>query len=142
MLRRFADQYHLPLLLAAAFVYVAVASGYTFRLKPDFLWEFDYFALQAGAWLQGRLDLGLAEPGFDMSPYKGKVFLYWGPSNAVIPYLCLLVFGDEPGMTVRSIFYLLLGLLFFTRVQAAIREQFFPRAPRWLPGLFACGVAF
>jgi hypothetical protein len=71
-----------------------------------------YHALQAEAWLQGRLDLPMAvPPGFaelpdpyepaatepfrmgreqgihDLSYYRGKLYLYWGPVPALVAFL-------------------------------------------------------
>lgn len=142
MLPRALLNHHLPLLVGALFVYVSIATGYTFQLNPEFLKSVDYFSIQAKAWMQGRLDLPLPEPGFDMSPYKGRIYLYWGPSNTLLPFLCLAVFRNDFGMTLRTIIYLILGIFFFTRAATAIRSHYHPAAPRWLLGVFASTLAF
>lgn len=102
----------LPLL--AAF---CVGLFYAAFLEPDVSGDYRYpqhryYAMQAQAWLDGRLDLGIpVPPGFaalpdpfdpeanekyrfggqqgfhDLSFYQGKFYLYWGPGPALTAFL-------------------------------------------------------
>jgi hypothetical protein len=80
-----AIRWRLLTLLAVGVLYLGLTTGLTWNLDPEPLRSRDHFDRLADAFLAGRthLDLHPDQAKLDMSVHGGRVYLYWGPGNAL-----------------------------------------------------------
>ncbi|MBN1477785.1 hypothetical protein JXA47_13615, partial [Candidatus Sumerlaeota bacterium] len=145
-LRRLTDlaaRTHAPLLLSIGVVYLGLATGLTWNLDPEPVRSRDYFPLQAGAFLSGQLHLDLApdEAKLDMTIHDGRVYLHWGPSNALLPLLVRIATGGMLSACLWAPLYAFAGLMFHLALYERIARRHFPGSPLWVPTLFLATLA-
>ncbi len=68
------------------------------------------FALQANAWLQGRLDLGQDYPWLELAIYEGKYYVSFPPFPSYVLLPFALFFGTETPDGLISLFFTLAGV--------------------------------
>jgi hypothetical protein len=141
-------------LALAAVVYVistAVYFGFASRQVLSGHTPWNHFALLAHGWLEGRLDLGGAPPGYagnnDFAEYKGRWFVAFPPFPAVL-LLPLVKFAGSPERVRDGQFFLwLAGLgpaLLFLGLEKLRRSERgrSARANLLLALLFAFGTVY
>lgn len=128
-------------LITAAVVYLAWGTGYQWLVSRAAFGRHDYFSLLARAFLRGNTYLDVPAPTLDMSPYSGRVYLYWGPGNAAAQFLMELARVRLP-MPYYTIGYCLGGLLLFAVALGSVRRLWFPGAPRWCETAILVALAF
>ncbi len=86
-----------------------------------------------------NVDLGI----HDLSLYHDKLYLYWGPTPALVLYMPwrLLGLGDLPDTTAIFLFAFV-GFCFSIACLRALAQRFAPDAPRWMLGAAAVALAF
>jgi hypothetical protein len=104
-------------LLLAAGVYAVTTAIYLVFAAPSTLREhtpFNHFALQAEAWLRGRLDLGGPPPSHtgnnDFSRFDGKWFVPFPPFPALLLLPAVALAGSAQALSDGCIFLLLAGV--------------------------------
>jgi hypothetical protein len=113
---------------------------------------FNHFALQAEAWLNGRLDLGGPPPAYagmnDFSRFDGRWFVPFPPFPAVVLLPSVLLSGSAEATRDGRIFVLLAGLapaVLFLALEKLRRLERSPRSERQNVGLallFAFGSVY
>jgi hypothetical protein len=124
----------------------------------------NYYNLLSDGFLAGHLHLLVApDPGMlalpnpydpavnqnlglgihDLSLYHDKLYLYWGPTPALLLYMPfrLLPFGDLPDTTAIFLFAFV-GFCFSIACLRALAQRFAPDAPRWMLGAAGVALAF
>ena len=124
----------------------------------------NYYNLLSDGFLAGHLHLLVApDPGLlalpnpydpavnqnlalgihDLSLYHDKLYLYWGPTPALLLYMPfrLLGLGDLPDTTAIFLFAFV-GFCFSIACLRALAQRFAPDAPRWMLGAAAVALAF
>jgi hypothetical protein len=104
-------------LLWALAIYVGVTLCLLACAAPDVLREhtpYNHFALEAEAWLNGRLDLGGAPPeyarGNDFAAYQGRWFVVFPPFPSVLLLPLVALAGRAEAVADGRLFLLLAGL--------------------------------
>jgi hypothetical protein len=91
-------------------IYVVFAAPATLRAHTPY----NHFALQASAWLHGRLDLGEAPPSYaggnDFAHFEGKWFIPFPPLPALLILPAVLVAGSADAVADGRFFLLLAGI--------------------------------
>lgn len=142
-------------LLLAAAVYAVTTLVYLVFADPNTLREHtahNHFALQAEAWLQGRLDLGGAPPAHaqnnDFSRFDEKWFVPFPPFPAVL-LLPVVALAGSAGAVADGRFFLLLAgvtpaLLFLAleKLSRSARSELRERENLLLAGAFAFGSVY
>lgn len=146
----------LPRLLLLAIIFIfyvwtTTAGTFTFRYGDS---QSNYYALLADAFLKGQLHLpisppsgllGLPDPydpianrdfrwqGFhDLSLYKGRLYLYFGPTPALILFLPFKLLTKLNMPVNLAILISTLGtLVFATALLIHLKECYFPKFPNW-----------
>jgi hypothetical protein len=79
----------------------------------------------------------------DLSLYHDKLYLYWGPTPALVLYMPfrLLGLGDLPDTTAIFLFAFV-GFCFSIACLRALAQRFAPDAPRWMLGAATVALAF
>jgi hypothetical protein len=142
-------------LLLAAGVYAATTAIYVVFAAPSTLAEhtaYNHFALQAEAWLQGRLDLGGPPPSHtgnnDFSRFDGKWFVPFPPFPALLLLPAVALAGSAQALSDGRIFLLLAGVtpaLLFLALEKLSRSSRSERSERenlLLACAFACGSVY
>lgn len=91
-MNRYAIFYPLLLLFITLFLYVLLAG----RLKFDFpTHPANYFSHLAYSLLNGRIDLINPSWDHDLSIFKGKLYMYWGPTPVLLILPAVILFGID-----------------------------------------------
>jgi hypothetical protein len=79
----------------------------------------------------------------DLSLYHDKLYLYWGPTPALLLYIPfrLLPFGDLTD-ALAAFLFAFVGFCFSIACLRALAQRFVPDAPRWMLGAAAVALAF
>ena len=124
----------------------------------------NYYNLLSDGFLAGHLHLLVApDPGLlalpdpydpavnnnvglgvhDLSLYHDKLYLYWGPTPALVLYIPfrLLQLGALPDTTAIFLFAFV-GFCFSIACLRALAQRFAPDAPRWVLGAAGLALAF
>ena len=142
-------------LLIAFSIYVAATVVYAAFAAPETLsahTPFNHFALQAEAWLRGRLDLGGPPPAYagmnDFSRYDDKWFVPFPPFPAVLVLPLVLLSGSAEGVADGRFFLGLAGVapavlfLALEKLARAGRSERSERDDVTLAFLFALGTVY
>jgi hypothetical protein len=104
-------------LLLALAIYAAATGAYLVFAAPDTLSShtpYNHFALQARAWLDGRLDLGGPPPGYtgmnDFSRFEDKWYVPFPSFPALLILPLVLVSGSAENVADGRFFLLLAGI--------------------------------
>lgn len=142
---------------------------YTWTARPEHLGNFftggdnGYYNLLTRGFLKGHLAMDLEADPFlatlknpydlaqraghglhDASYYKGKYYLYFGVTPALVLFLPFrLITGVYLDEGAASLFFASLGLLTMVGLLTAVRVRYFSRSPRWVftAALFGLGLA-
>jgi len=134
--------------LVATFVYFACAAPETRSQHTPY----NHFALQAEAWLHGRLDLGAPPPAYargnDFATFDGKWFVPFPPFPAVLLLPFVAVSGSAVNVADGRIFLALAGIapavlfLALERLRALGESERSERDDLVLTALFAFGSVY
>ena len=104
-------------LLLAAGIYGVTTAAYLLFAARSTLTEhtpYNHFALQAEAWLRGRLDLGGPPPGYaggnDFSRFEGRWFVPFPPFPALLLFPIVALRGSAEAVADGRFFLLLAGV--------------------------------
>ena len=132
----------------ATAAYVLCAASKTWREHT----EFNHFALQAEAWLEGRLDLGGAPPAYaggnDFSRFGGKWYIPFPPFPALLLLPAVALAGSAEAVRDGRLFLLLAGtapaalFLALEKLRRHARSQRTERDNVLLALLFAFGSVY
>ena len=89
---------------------LAVAAMFTGRWLIDKN-GYPSFALQANAWLQGRLDLGQDYPWLELAVFQGDWYVSFPPVPTIPVYLLTFIFGENVPDNLLVKLYALAGML-------------------------------
>jgi hypothetical protein len=120
-------------LLLICVVYLFVGSGFTFRYPVTPFQTGDYFGLLADSFLQGRTDLMIPGPRLDMSLFEGKIYLYWGPANALLP-MAAKAAGLNLAATLYTVLYACAAVALLLLLFREVRRTWFVDLPSWPDG--------
>ena len=97
--------------------------------------EYRTYALQACAWMEGRLDLGQDYPWLELAVYEGKYFVSFPPFPSVVLLPFCAIFGKETPDHFIALTVTVFGILFALRLYRRI-------APKSVQGSAAFFVLF
>jgi hypothetical protein len=142
-------------LLLAAGLYCVATAAYLLFASRSTLSEhtpFNHFALQAEAWLEGRLDLGGPPPGYaggnDFSRFQDKWFVPFPPFPALLLLPAVALAGSAEAVVDGRFFLLLAGVapaalfLALEKLRRAGRSERSERENVILSLLFAFGSVY
>lgn len=140
----------LALNAAILLIYIWFASDGLWKALPN---ETNYYDLQANAFAKGQLELDiepdpallalseedLYEPEnrtgipvlWDASLYKGKYYLYWGPSPALLLAPVKVFHSSDIGDKLLGLIFLTGTLLFLNLIILDLWRRYFSHIPRW-----------
>lgn len=76
--------------LVTLFIYIFFAGRFNFNFRAN---QFNYFSHQAFSFLNFKLSLISTSQTADLSTYKGKKYLYWGPTPTLLIIPFVFLFG-------------------------------------------------
>ena len=85
--------------------------------------EYKTYALQACAWLEGRLDLGRDYPWLELAVYEGKYFVSFPPFPSMVLLPFCAVFGSATPDHFIALAVTALGVLFALRLYRRVAPQ-------------------
>jgi hypothetical protein len=129
---RVAAERHLPLLVTIAILCLAFGTGYTWVLDRAPVESREYFGRQAEAFLHGRTDLDVPSAQLDMSEFGGKIYLYWGPGNALPHLLARVAMGRDLSVCLWTVLFAVLSVALFGASLVHLERRLFPDAPGWI----------
>lgn len=133
--------YHIPLISAILIIYMGFGSGYTWNYDPVPFEKSNYFDFLAEAFLKGNLDINVPKATLDMSPYKGHIYLYWGPLNALPQMFIRLFIPYKVSMCLLTVIYCFIGIIFFACILRYLNNLFFTGERKWIESYFICTIA-
>ena len=119
LLRFFAQDLPVVLgVLAVLFAAMSFTGGWPTKSN-----EYRTYALQACAWLEGRLDLGRDYPWLELAIYEGKYFVSFPPFPSVVLLPFCAIFGSATPDHLIALAVTVVGVVFALRLCRRVAPQ-------------------